>query len=231
MRGTVTYTSLQRVLVHYLSGTWVADIVALTGDIIQDDSAAAYAHCRELLTPLGVPVIAVPGNHDVRSMMRDELGAAPFDYCGSYEAGNWLVASIDSCAAGRAGGVVRDEELRRLDEVVAGSDAEHVMVCLHHPPVPMNSTWLDTVGLENGVELLERLQSYGRVRLTIFGHVHQTYDADHDGIRVVATPSTCRQFLPNADEFAVDDRPPAYRRIELHPSGQTDAEVVWVNGD
>jgi Icc protein len=62
----------------------------------------------------------------------------------------------------------------------------------------------------------------------VFGHVHQPYDAEHDGIRVVGTPSTCSQFKPGSDDFALDNRPPAYRRITLHADGSSDHELVWV---
>jgi Icc protein len=102
------------------------------------------------------------------------------------------------------------------------------MICLHHPPVEMQSKWLDSVGLGNGSEFIARAAASGRVRVAIFGHVHQHYDAPHAGVRLIATPSTCRQFLPHADEFAVDERPPAYRCIQLHPDGSVDAELVWV---
>ena len=231
LRGAVTYASLQRVIAHYLAGDWQADLVALTGDVIQDDSAEAYAHCRNLLVELDRPIICVPGNHDVRSLMRDALNDAPFTYCGSLDFGNWLLVSVDSCAAGRAGGAIRDDEISRVQHIIAGSDAEHVIVCLHHPPVPMQSAWLDSVGLDNGAAFLSRLADTGRVRTTIFGHVHQAYDRYHDGIRVIATPSTCRQFLPLADEFAVDDKPPAYRRIALGPGGDIDTEVIWVSDE
>lgn len=105
------------------------------------------------------------------------------------------------------------------------------MICLHHPPVDMGSAWLDTVGLRNGEEFLQRVQSLGRVRLAVFGHVHQPYDREHDGIRIIGTPSTCRQFLPGSDDFAVDDRPPAYRRITLHDDGSSDTKLIWVNND
>ena len=229
LRGTVTYAALQRVIAHYEAGGWLADVVALTGDLIQDDSAGAYAHCSELLSGLNVPIHCVPGNHDVRSMMRDELPAPPFVYCGSAEFDNWLMVNIDSCSAGRAGGTVTDDEISRMQDIIASSAAEHVLVCLHHPPVLMGSTWLDSVGLENGEQFLGLLQANGRVRLTIFGHVHQPYDAVHGGVRVIATPSTCRQFLPESEKFAVDERPPAYRRISLHASGAVDAELIWVD--
>jgi Icc protein len=59
--------------------------------------------------------------------------------------------------------------------------------------------------------------------------VHQSYDDDYHGIRILATPSTCRQFLPGADEFAVDDKPPAYRRITLTADGTVDSQLVWVD--
>jgi Icc protein len=105
------------------------------------------------------------------------------------------------------------------------------MVCLHHPPVDMGSAWLDTVGLRNGKEFLQTVQSLGRVRLAVFGHVHQPYDQEHHGIRIIGTPSTCRQFLPGSDDFAVDDRPPAYRRITLHGDGSSDAKLIWLDND
>lgn len=215
-------------LAHYRASDFDAGLVALTGDIVQDDSREAYVHCRDLVAPLGLPVVCVPGNHDVRTLMSDLLPDPPFSYCDSLETGNWLVLGIDSCSEGRAGGRVNESELRRMEETIASSDADHVMVCLHHPPVPMHSKWLDSVGLDNGNEFLARASGSGRVRVAIFGHVHQDYDAVHEGIRLIATPSTCRQFLPRADEFAVDDRPPAYRRIKLRPDGSIDAELVWV---
>jgi Icc protein len=59
--------------------------------------------------------------------------------------------------------------------------------------------------------------------------VHQCFDTRRRGVRLLATPSTCAQFLPNANEFAVDARPPAYRRLLLQPDGTLDTEVVWVD--
>jgi hypothetical protein len=34
-----------------------------------------------------------------------------------------------------------------------------------------------------------------------------------------------------ADEFDVDDKPPAYRRIALGPGGDIDTEVIWVSDE
>lgn len=228
LRGTVTADSLQRVLDHYAMSGWSADRVFATGDLIQDDSALAYTRFRDLMLPLKLRVHCVPGNHDVRDLMKPVCGRPPFSYCAYEEMDDWLLIGIDSCLDGDAGGAVSKEELDRLSDTVADSAAKHVLVALHHPPVPMGSKWLDTVLLRNGDELLERLRMLERVRATIFGHVHQEYDDDYHGIRIMATPSTCRQFKPGSDEFAVDDKPPAYRRIVLGADGTVDSEVIWV---
>ena len=66
------------------------------------------------------------------------------------------------------------------------------------------------------------------MRAIAWGHVHQSFDGLRHGVRLLATPSTCAQFLPNADNFAVDRRPPGYRTLELRADGTLLTEVVWV---
>lgn len=229
LRGANTYLTLEAVVGHVRASGWRADVVACTGDIIQDDTAAAYQNFRRLLDPLGLPVHCVPGNHDVRSLMQDALSDSTYTYCDVVSFGNWMMIGIDSCVGGSAGGHVDAAELDRLDAAVADSDAGHVLVCLHHPPADVGSRWLDSVGLDNGDEFIERINATGRVRLALFGHVHQVYDRQHGDVRIIGTPSTCRQFKQRSDEFALDQRPPAYRRITLHADGRFDNELVWID--
>lgn len=228
LRGVVTADSLQQVLDHYSSGDWRAERVLITGDLIQDGSPEAYERFRDLLLPLNLRMHCVPGNHDVRNLMQAVCVRPPFSYCAKEEIHNWLLLGLDSCISNDAGGEIGLEEIERLERIASHSNASHIAIFLHHPPVPLGSTWLDTVRMRNGEELLAKLQAIGKVRLLVFGHVHQPYDAEHNGIRIVGTPSTCRQFEPGSDDFAVDERPPAYRRIILHKDGTTDNELVWV---
>lgn len=224
----MTYSSLRDVLAHIRSSDWPADFIAMTGDVIQDNSRAAYDRFRDLIEPLGLPVFCVPGNHDVRELMRDALSASPFQYCGTLQRDNWLVVGVDSCVRDKAGGYVEDSELRRLEDLIAGTEAEHVLVCLHHPPLPMGSQWLDSVGLGNAGEFLHSLEKSGKVRAAIFGHVHQAFDNLHNSIHIIGTPSTCRQFKTGSDNFALDGNPPAYRRISLHSDGSVQSELIWL---
>lgn len=231
LRGTVTHESLAEVLAQYQASDWSADLIAMTGDVIQDDTSAAYDRFIEQFAALGLPVYCVPGNHDDRSVMAEALAHPPFFYCDSVDAGNWLITGIDSCLTGDAGGRVSDAELRRLEGILAETTADHVAICLHHPPLPMGSKWLDQVGLNNAAEFLNIIARPGNVRTTLFGHVHQAFDEQHESIKIIGTPSTCRQFKPGSDDFALDELPPAYRRIELMADGRVESELVWVTGD
>lgn len=228
LRGVVTASSLQRVLDHYEAGDWRADRVLVTGDLIQDDSDEAYQRFCELLAPLNLRIHCVPGNHDVRARMRSACERPPFSYCASETVEDWLLVGMDSCVSGTAGGEVVDEELTRVENVISSSESPYAMVFLHHPPVDMGSAWLDTVKLANGDEVLHRLRALNKVQLLLFGHVHQPYDAMHNDIQIVGTPSTCRQFKQGSDDFAVDERPPAYRRLQLGNDGSSRSELIWV---
>ena len=231
LRGAVTHTTLADVLGHYQASGWHANLVAMTGDVVQDDSKAAYQRFLDLLSPLGLPVYCVPGNHDVRGVMREMLATPPFFYCDSKEIGDWLIVGIDSCIDDDAGGQVAQAEMGRLAGILSTTAAKHVAVCLHHPPLPMGSKWLDQVGLENGDELLQNLALSDKVRIVMFGHVHQEFFAEIGGIKIIGTPSTCRQFKPGSDEFALDDLPPAYRRVELFADGSVSTELIWITGN
>ena len=229
LRGTVTHLSLSSILRHIAEANWPADLVAMTGDLIQDDSRAAYDRFCDLMSTLNLPVYCVPGNHDVRDLMRDAVSRKPFHYCASAHVNNWLITGIDSCLAGDAGGRVDDDELDRLAKILAETSAEHVLICLHHPPLPVGSKWLDLVGLKNGEEFLRMVAQPGNVRAAIFGHVHQQFEGEHDSIKIIGTPSTCRQFAVGSDEFALDDNPPAYRRFALHADGSIENELIWLD--
>ncbi len=198
----------------------------MTGDLIQDDSREAYEHFLTLFPADGSPVLCVPGNHDVPSLMAEALAQRPFHFCGSYDKGAWRIINISSVREGSAGGEVSDAELARL-RTELDATPEHALICLHHPPVPVSSAWLETVGLRNRDRLNEVIAASDKARGVLFGHVHQAVEEQVNGIPIIGTPSTCRQFKPGSDTFAVDDRPPAYRRIHLNDDGTIESTLVW----
>jgi 3',5'-cyclic-AMP phosphodiesterase len=229
LRGIETLPALKRALAFARMRDWPVDAMLVTGDIVQDDPGG-YAHFRRLFADFGVPVLCVPGNHDDPGAMRRELAGKPFVLGGFVDMGAWRIVLLDSCVAGAAGGKLSAAALNELDRALASAPQKHALVGLHHHPVPMSSQWLDRVGLENADEFLATLAKHRNVRAVTWGHVHQAFDALRKGTRMLATPSTCAQFLPHSDGFTVDARPPAYRTFELKPDGSMVTEVVWVNG-
>ena len=93
----------------------------------------------------------------------------------------------------------------------------------------MGSRWLDAVGLANAADLWSVVDAHPHVRGIVWGHVHQSYEGERQGVRLFGTPSTCAQFLPHSDRYAVDSRPPAYRCFDLFDDGRIQTEVHWVD--
>lgn len=228
LRGVPTLASLSVVFEHARQGQWPPDALLVTGDLVQDDSAG-YAHFRRMFGSLRLPVLCLPGNHDEPEAMRRELSLSPFVTGGHVDFGVWRIVLLDSVVPGRAGGALSEASLAALDEALANAGKRHALVCLHHHPVPMMSRWLDQVGLANAREFFSVIDRYTNVRGIVWGHVHQRFDALHNDVRLLATPSTCAQFLPRADQFELDQRPPAYRTLELNPDGSIDTEVFWTD--
>jgi Icc protein len=228
LRGVAALPSLQRVLAHASAQRRGMDAVICNGDIVNDD-AGGYAHFVRLLGGLRLPVYCIPGNHDDPVQLRAALRAAPFQVGGHVDLANWRIVLLDSCVPGQVAGRLADTELQRLREALDDTD-RYVMVCVHHHPVAMASRWLDNLGIENSAELFRLLDAHPHVRVLSWGHVHQCFESRRRRVRLLATPSTCVQFLPLAEQFALDSRPPGYRHLTLHADGTVDTAVVWVDG-
>ena len=226
LRGVTTYPALMRAIGQAQARDWPVDGILLTGDLVQDD-ASGYALVRRTFGSLGVPVYCLPGNHDEPQAMRRELAREPFVVGGSVDRGAWRIVLLDSTVPGSADGRLSERSLAELDAALSTAPG-HALVCLHHHPVAMQSRWLDRVGLKNADDFFRVIDAHRNVRAVLWGHVHQSFDALRGNVRLLATPSTCTQFLPRADEFSIDSRPPAYRTLELRPDGTLLTEVVWV---
>lgn len=227
LRGVATLPSLEATLANARQRDWPPDAVLVTGDLVQDDPGG-YAHFRRIFGTLPLPVLCLPGNHDEPQAMRRELDCAPFVVGGVVDLGLWRIVLLDSTIRGSAAGRLSAETLAALQSALAAAPQRHTLVCLHHHPVAMDSRWLDRVGLQNAEEFFDVIDRHRNVRGIVWGHVHQSYDALRNGVRLLATPSTCAQFLPRAEQFALDLRPPGYRTLELKADGSILTDVFWI---
>ncbi|HKK02741.1 MAG TPA: metallophosphoesterase [Gammaproteobacteria bacterium] len=220
VKGWRTLDSLAATMEAALAGEAAPDAILATGDLSQDGSAESYRHLRGLLEQPGVPVYCLPGNHDHPPTMAAELSDPPFIYCGDHALGRWRLVMLSTWDGDRGGGRLPDEELRRLETVLENSREPHVLVVLHHHPVPVDS-WLDKVGLDNAADFLRVTDGCARVRGVLWGHIHQRYERQRRGVHMLGTPSTCFQFLPHAPRSDIDPvAGPGWRWLELQPDGR-----------
>jgi Icc protein len=228
MRGVTTYATFLSVLDQaQRDRRWPVDAILATGDIVQDESRAGYERFRAAMEPLGVPVLSVPGNHDDPNLMSEILTSGAFQLGGELRLGPWSIVMLSTFLAGEDAGGLGPARLQGLRQALAVHEGQHVLVAMHHHPLPMGSTWLDGVALRDGAAFWQIIDQHPEVRGIVCGHVHQAADRNRNNVRFMSTPSTCAQFLPGSEFFALDERPPGMRWLELHADGTIETEVTW----
>ena len=216
-----------------------ADVIAVTGDLVQLGLPDEIVQARAWLDGLGAAAIAlVPGNHD---LYRDDavagvlaswsgylhlseatLEAFPsrFDcgpltvigLCSAYAAPFWS-------AAGRLGVA----QLARLDDMLAATAGRMRCVLVHHPPLPGQCA--SRKALRDAAELAVLLEGHG-VELVLHGHIHRNVALRHAArTQVLATASAS-----NADPA----RRASYRVLDVTEQPDRwllDARLMTLDGD
>lgn len=229
LRGAATLPRLQACLAHAQRHFFPADVIAITGDLVQDEPAA-YGTLELLFDGGTTPVLLIAGNHDVPDEMRRRITRPPFQIGGTHRAGAWTLVLLESwyAEAGDGEGMLGAVKMHELDATLDRHRAGPVFVLLHHPPIRMESAGLDSLRLLDGEDLLRLIARHPQVRGLAWGHAHQSLDVFHPGnLRLMCTPATCMQFKPR-NGFITDDRPPGYRVIDLQADGGIATEVVWL---
>ena len=85
--------------------------------------------------------------------------------------------------------------------------------------------------VKNASEALDILKPIADQTAVISGHVHQESDELINGVRMMTTPSTCVQFAPGSQDFALDSKDPGYRRLVLHPNARIETKVVRISDE
>lgn len=230
--GINTWQSLQAVLTHLSGSGLYANATLATGDLSQDSQTMSYQQFLQAMAALPWPLHGLPGNHDHPGRLRATLQAAAhpiIDY------GAWRLVMLDTHLPGSEGGHLAPEQLDLLHQAAQVGPDRHVLLAMHHHPVPMGCAWLDSMLIDNADALLHLIDTLPTIRAMVWGHVHQAFDSQYlrstpglQPLRMLATPSTCFQFLPHSSQFALDTQLPGYRLIHLHTDGHIDTELIRI---
>lgn len=202
--------------------------------VTDEDYESAYALLRELLGRLTAPIHVLLGNHDRRGPFRrvglGERTAEEQPYHYVIDADGYRLCALDSLVPGEDPGRVGDRQLAWLADRLHEAAGRHVLIAVHHHPVPIGVRWLDDQMLTDAEALWRLAREAGNVRAVLCGHVHLEHEAVRDGVRVLITPSTCFQVDKRSQERRYLDGPPAVRVVSCR-GGRITSEVLPVEAN
>lgn len=225
-----TDSSLQAVLGRVRQRHPQPDLLLVTGDISDSGSAAAYQRLHDATRDFP-RARWLPGNHDDTATLQQTLAGADCIQR-EFAAQHWHIIMLDTSVAGEVGGALADTELVALRDCLATLQRDrptcHALICIHHPVVPVGCAWLDGQRVANADAFWREISAFPQVRAVLCGHVHQPFDQQLQGVRVLTSPSTAWQFAADSADFRVDTLAPGYRWLELHADGRIDTGIERV---
>lgn len=223
--GINTYESFNQVLTLAKRCHWPPELVVITGDLVHDPVESAYQLLKSILVELQLPVYCIPGNHDDPSLMAEILPGESIKLIRRLPIKGWQVFFLNSYIPNTHSGHLAKEELEFLDDQLYSNRKIPALICLHHPPVMIGSEWMDAMSLRNADEFFAVIDGHKQVKGVLWGHIHQRFERERKGVKLLAAPSTCIQFTPASEHFEQDDLKAGYRWIVLTEDGQLETGI------
>ena len=204
------------------------DGLVVTGDISDDGSMESYLSAYEKLSKLNVPILVIPGNHDLRDPMRKVFhenvqfskNSSQFDWV--FEFDETLIIGLDTLVEGENFGFLEEKSLDFLSHQLSNNSGSDLVLLIHHPPIKTGIYFMDQIGLTNSSDLSECLKATNRPIKILCGHVHGVYHGLLGIHPVVSAPSICSAFEFNRQEFApvgFNKGPTGYAYLETSSNG------------
>ncbi len=223
--GLNTRESFEAVCQRVSKEKWKADFLLATGDLAQDATAEAYQYLADYFQRFDFPTFWLAGNHDNTQTMYETLNNSKVLPSKQLITEHWQIILLDSSVPGVVHGALSKNELSFLESCLKEHPNKHSLVVLHHHPVDVNCKWLKNIGLKNKKEFQKRIAKFDNVKGVLWGHIHQEYEQEHNGIPYIATPSSCVQFTPGSTDFSADTKAPGYRYLNLFSDGHIESVV------
>lgn len=193
LRGELAQTLLKKVFTRLFHMGIKPDLTVLMGDLVENgaDSNAELdlVSLHGELTRSGIPVLAVPGNHDCapatfNTFFNTTPGLHEFGGYG-FIVYNDVYLETHECS--------RSEEDIALTKAIAEAHPGLPLIALQHPPIypPIDSHY--PYRPTNAAEIIDSFQKAG-VILSLSGHYHKGQKArSHEGVLYHTVPALCEQ--------------------------------------
>ncbi|MEU5684517.1 metallophosphoesterase [Streptomyces venezuelae] len=166
-----------RAVMEYLNSLpYDLDAVIATGDIADHATPSEYEAARNLLTTTRHPLLTCPGNHDERAAYREHfLGEPPSKTPINtvHATDTFTLALCDTSVPGEDHGRLEDETLTWLSTLLADTPPTRpVLIGFHHPPVPLNTPYVDGIRQFDEDRLADLTSRHPNVTAFLAGHAH-----------------------------------------------------------
>ncbi len=221
-----TSSMLRRCVEHIRDLTQQPDVVIATGDLTDGGCPDEYAHLRELLAPLSMPVYLIPGNHD----HRQNLLAAFADHAWLQQFPPFIqyaiedlpmrILALDTVIAEKSGGELCERRLEWLQEKLAQAPERPTVIIMHHPPFKTFIAHMDKIGLANAEKFKTIVSKNPQVERILCGYLHRSIQARWAGTLASTAPSPAHQValdLRNDGPSRFVMEPPGYQLHKWHP--------------
>ena len=195
------------------------DLLLATGDLSEDGSLVSYKALQKFFKPFGIPVLALPGNHDDASLLAETFPGSPTDKISVSEHDPWQIIRLNSSLPGKPEGRLSEEMLTELEEHLDENTQRPCLIALHHQPIAIGSPWIDKYPLIEPQAFLQIIDQHPNVKAVIWGHVHQVFETNRNGTAMLGSPSSAINGLPGEQKFTPDPTGPAFRWLELKADG------------
>ncbi|MFV2040201.1 MAG: phosphodiesterase [Acidimicrobiales bacterium] len=229
---------LRAAVAHINAMTPRPDVVIATGDLVNNGRPAQYTHLREILGDLDSPLLAIPGNHDDRTLLRetlpDSVPAGGSDDRVDYLDDSWelRLVGLDTTIPGANPGHVVADQMEWLEHVLAEAPDRPTLIYQHHPPFLTGIAWMDDVALAGRELEAEVVARHPQVEGVVCGHIHRVVQTRFANTVASTWPSTGAQVALALDgtRFGYTDEPGVVALHQWTPSDGLVSHLSYVDG-
>lgn len=172
-----------------------ADIILLTGDLVNDAREDEYAVLAEAITDPPAPLFLMPGNHDDRGLIRryfPQHHYLPREGALHFTIENYPVriVALDDIVPGETHGLLRRSGAEWLESALSVERGKPTLVALHHPPFLTHDLLFDKIGLLDAEEFANVIARHRQVLRVIAGHHHRIVIGQAAHAPVIVAPSS-----------------------------------------
>lgn len=172
------------------------DLVLLTGDLVDDGTSEEYAHARDLLAGIGLPLLAITGNHDEREAFRAAFAdhahlptQGPLHFAVG-DHGPVRIVAVDVTVPGDHHGDFDAAAEDWLEATLAAEPQRPTLVMMHQPPFESGIACIDDYNCRGGDRLAAVLARHPQVERLLCGHIHRSMQLRFGGTLLLTAPST-----------------------------------------